>query len=238
MRAALSSLGSTCLRRGSKTHSAVCRRPPEVKPSWTCQLPSPRFLASHCASSGSPPIALSSPSATISPSRGPGVEISVATDRRCPAPGPPCKHARPGPVPRRASARARRRWATRPRVVLPFPRPGFVPGSPWVATGSPLRSSYCASRRVWPRSHGPEPPGLIGSMKRAAPPGDGEDRVPAVLVHRDEAQFLHRLVPSVPTREAPSAACRAGPCRRPLLALGGNFQPSGQRGRRWTVPPP
>src|SRR5271169_5870426 len=34
MRAALSSLGSTCLRRGSKTHSAVCRRPPEVKVSW------------------------------------------------------------------------------------------------------------------------------------------------------------------------------------------------------------
>jgi hypothetical protein len=73
MRAALSSLASTCLRRGSKTHSAVWRRPPEVKVSWTCQLPSPRFFASHWASSGSPPIALSR-SATISPSRGPGVE--------------------------------------------------------------------------------------------------------------------------------------------------------------------
>src|SRR5260370_26622577 len=47
MRAALSSLGSTCLRRGSKTHSAVCRPPPEGKVSRTRQLPSPRLLASH-----------------------------------------------------------------------------------------------------------------------------------------------------------------------------------------------
>ena len=73
MRAALSSAGSTCLRRGSKTHSATCRRPPEVNVSCTCQLPSPRFFASHCASSGSAPTAFSR-SATISPSRGPGLE--------------------------------------------------------------------------------------------------------------------------------------------------------------------
>ena len=31
MRAALSSAGSTCLRRGSKIQSASCRRPPEMK---------------------------------------------------------------------------------------------------------------------------------------------------------------------------------------------------------------
>jgi hypothetical protein len=72
IRAALSSAGSTCLRRGSNIHSAVCRRPPEMKVSSTCQLLSPLFFASHCASSGSAPNAFSR-SVTISPSRGPGV---------------------------------------------------------------------------------------------------------------------------------------------------------------------
>ena len=70
--AALSSAGSTCLRRGSKIHSAVCRRSWEMKVSCTRQLPSPSFFASHWASSGSAPNIFSR-SVTISPSRGPGV---------------------------------------------------------------------------------------------------------------------------------------------------------------------
>ena len=44
IRAALSSAGSTCLRRGSKIHSAACSRPPVMNVSWTSQLPSPRLL--------------------------------------------------------------------------------------------------------------------------------------------------------------------------------------------------
>ena len=51
-RAALSSSGITCRRRGSKTHSATCSRPPDGNVRVTCQLPSPRLRESHCPSSG------------------------------------------------------------------------------------------------------------------------------------------------------------------------------------------
>ena len=41
------------------------------------------------------------------------------------------------------------------------------------------------------QSHRPEPL-VYRQHETCAPPGDGEDRVPAVLAYRDEAQFLHR----------------------------------------------
>jgi hypothetical protein len=41
------------------------------------------------------------------------------------------------------------------------------------------------------QSHRPEPL-VYRQHETCAPPGNGDDRVPAVLAHRDEAQFLHR----------------------------------------------
>ena len=50
MRAALSSAGSTCRRRGSKTHSATSGSPPELVRAWSelCQ-PSPEVPATFKA---------------------------------------------------------------------------------------------------------------------------------------------------------------------------------------------
>ena len=185
---ALSSAGETCRRRGSNSHSAMCRRPPARNASCTCQLPSPCLRESHCASSGSAPSSVRR-SATTSPRRGPGRGISLAAHGRglrLLSDVAALREDRSLEPPDSLDRDTRRirdllnRFPGADSCLDLLGSQGILHFD--LVLGEPRELAPCdCPQSVVDRQH-----------EAPAPPRNGENGVTAVFADRDEAQFLHR----------------------------------------------
>ena len=187
-RAASSSAGVACLRCGSKTHSAMCGRPPAVNMSCTCHLPSARLRESHSASSGLAPN-VTRRSVTISPSRGPGPEspgARIVRSLRLLRPVRPFREH--GAL---ETAHTLDRHAGRVRDLIRC-LSGTDPVLDLLGSQGTLHFDLVLSEPgELPARHDPQP--VVDRQGKApATSWHRENGVAAILTHRDEAQFLHR----------------------------------------------